>query len=103
MLMARFQPLTWFYDVVVEEDGIRFVVLGKLTIHFLGRDRIEEIEEVGVASIGSVSAFNFKNRFLARSFMVRLKRGWYARQVLITPADAEQFEAWAKRHGASIK
>lgn len=101
--MARFQPLTWLYDVIVEDDGIRFVVFKKLTVHFLERDRIEEVVEVGVASIGSISAFNFKSRFLARSFMVRLKRGWFARQVLITPADAERFEAWVRRHGIGVR
>lgn len=101
--MAGFQPLTWLYDVIVEDDGIRFVVLRKVTVHFVDRDRIEEIKEIGVASIGSISALNFKSRFLARSFMVRLKRGWFARQILITPADARQFEAWVSQHGIGAK
>jgi len=102
-LMSGFHPFVWLYDVIVEDDGLRFVVFRKVTVCFVGRENIEKVMEIGPVSIGALSAFNFKNRFLARSFMIRLKRGWFARQVLITPADARQFEAWAGQHGISVK
>ncbi|MBT2745864.1 MULTISPECIES: hypothetical protein [unclassified Lysobacter] len=63
-----------------------WVILAKVR----SRD-IERVDEIGVVSIGSLSAFNFKNRFMSRAFMIKFKHGWFARQVLITPEDAEQW------------
>lgn len=95
-------PLPLLYDALIEEDQLRFVLLRGLTVARVKCDNIERIDEIGVVSIGAFTAFNFKNRFMGRTFMIRFKRGWFARLVLITPKDPERFVAWAREHGVPM-
>ncbi|MFK3646895.1 hypothetical protein ACI2IY_00465 [Lysobacter enzymogenes] len=98
-LLMGLQPLPLLYDVLIEGDRLRFVLFRQLTVGKVKSEDIERVDEIGTISIGSFAALNFKNRFMARAFMVGFKRAWLARQVLITPEDAERFVQWARKHG----
>lgn len=96
-MLMEFQPLPMLYDVLVEEDGLRFVLFRWMTVAKVKGDDIERVDEIGLVSIGSLASFNFKNRFMSRTFMIRFKRAWFARQVLITPEDAGPFVDWVRK------
>jgi len=94
--------LSWLYDINLDPSGIRFVLFGFLTIHVLKPDNIESVTEIGRTSIGSLTAYNFKNRFLARTFLIQTRRGWFTRRVLVTPKSPSTFTEWLKEHGVEV-
>ena len=101
--MKSFTFLSWLYDVNLAEQGIHFTLLGFWTIYLLKPSNIESITEIGKASIGALNAYNFKNRFFARCFLIKIKRGWFAKKVLITPKSADEFIAWSRLNGLDLK
>ena len=101
--MKAFTFLSWLYDVRLDEQGIRFILLRFWTIYLLKPCNIESITEIGMASIGAWNAYNFKNRFFARCFMINIRRGWFARKVLITPKSADEFVAWSRLNSIDLR
>ena len=93
--------LAWLYDVVLDENCIRFVLFRFLTVYRLKPDNLESVVEIDALSPGALNAYNFKNRFLARSFQLSLRRGWFARRLLITPKDPDTFFQWLRIHGVN--
>lgn len=91
----------FFYDAIPDESGIRFVILRFWKIHHLKYPDIESVSELGKWSAHSLTAFNFKNRLLARSFLITTKSGWFIRKVLVTPADPTAFLSLAAAGGVT--
>lgn len=83
--------LSWHYDMKIETQGIRFILFGIWTLYVLRAENIEYATEIGRISPGSWNAYNFKNRFFARSFMIVLRNGWFARKILVTPKTPSEF------------
>jgi hypothetical protein len=92
----------WLYDYRLDGDSISFVLLRAWTVHVMAATDIDTVREVGYFSIGAWNAYNLKNRFSARTFMLTLRRGWFARKLLLTPADPAAFTNWCVRHNLSI-
>ena len=97
--MKPISLFSWLYDVILDARGIRFVLLRVWTIHLLKIENIESITEINQASFGSLNAYNFKNRLFARSYLIKTKRGWFARKILITPKDPDEFLVWSRGKG----
>ena len=52
-----------------------------------------EIESVGIQRGwgGGLFAYNFKNRLFKTAFLIRKRKGWFTRRILVTPAsDSER-------------
>lgn len=94
--------LSWLYDAKVDALGIRFVLFSFWTVHHLRFENIEAVTEIGNASWGAFNAYNFKSRFFARSFMITMRHGWFARKVLITPHGPDGFLAMLRRHNVKL-
>lgn len=94
--------LSWLYDIRMDSDGIRFVLFRRLTAYQLRFENIEIVREVGRATLGALTAYNFKNRFLGRTFLLELKRGWFSRKVLVTPAQPDAFLDMLKTQGIPV-
>ncbi|WP_162043051.1 hypothetical protein [Undibacterium sp. YM2] len=94
---------SWLYDVEPDQSGIRFFLFRVWTVHHLDVDNIESVVETHPLLPGAWNAYNFKNRFLGRSFMLEKKRGWFTRRVLITPKDPDAFCAWVKLKNIDIR
>jgi hypothetical protein len=98
MQMRPIELLAWLYDIKQDKYGIRFVLFGFWTIHVLRFENIESVEEIGRFALGGLSAYNFKNRFLARTLIIKTRHGWFARKVLITPKEPDRFLDWLNAH-----
>ena len=98
----RFIMFAWLYDIKLDPSGIRFVLFRVLTIHVLKFDNIKSVTEIGPASIGCITAYNFKSRFLARSFMIETRHGRFTRKVLVTPKSPNTFIDWLREHEVPI-
>lgn len=94
--------LSWHYDMKIETQGIRFILFGIWTVYVLRAENIEYATEIERFSPGSWNAFNFKNRFFARSFMIALRNGWFARKILVTPKTPSEFLIWLNEHNVKI-
>jgi hypothetical protein len=95
--------LSWLYDIRLNKQGIRFVLFGFWTIYLLQPSNIKTITEIGSTSIGALNAYNFKNRFFARCFMIETKTGWFTRKILITPNNSNEFIAWLNLNGIEMQ
>lgn len=94
--------LSWLYDIRPDSDGIRFVLCRRVTLYRLRFENIKLVREVGRAALGSIAAYNFKNRFLARTFMIELKQGWFCQKLLVTPEHPDAFLDLLREHDISI-
>ena len=96
--MKPFPLLAWLYDIDIDDHGIGFVLLRFAVVHRLMFDNIERVTEIDQISMGSWSAYNFKNRLFARSFLIKKRRGWFTRKVLVTPNDPDAFITQLRQH-----
>ena len=94
--------LTWLYDVRLESEYLSFTLFRLWTVHVMAPADIEQVNEVGRFSPGAWAAYNFKNRLLARAFLITLRHGWFTRKVLVTPPDASAFLDWCITHNVSV-
>ncbi|CUI07509.1 hypothetical protein [Massilia antarctica] len=94
---------SWLYDVELCDTGIRFKLLQFLTVHILEFENIKSVDEIGQASPGSPSAYNFKNRIFARSFLIQTQHGWFVRKILVTPKIPNEFVVWLNEHGLAVE
>lgn len=94
--------LSWLYDIKLDSQGIRFVLFSVWTIYLLRFENIEAVKEISIFSIGPWNAYNFKNRFGNRSFLIETKQGWFARKVLVTPETSEEFISFLMNHHVKI-
>ena len=93
--------LSWLYDIKLDAKGIRFVLFSLWTVYLLPFENIKSVNEISNYSWGSLNAYNFKNRLFARSFMIEMHRGWFARKVLITPKYPSELLAYLREHAIS--
>ena len=101
--MKSLALLNWLYDTKLDAKGIRFGLFHRWMVHLLKAENIEAVSEIERRSIGAWNAYNFKNRFFARSFMIEAKHGWFARKLLISPKVPEEFVAWLREHHVEIR
>lgn len=78
--------LSWLYDIKLDIQGIRFVLFNVWTVYLLEFENIESVKQIGCFSLGSLTAYNFKNRLCNRSFLIEMRHGWFTHKVLVTPA-----------------
>ena len=100
--MKDIPSLCWLYDVALDEKGLRFVLFKFWTVYLLKFENIESVVEMGPITLSALAAYNFKNRFWARCFLITTKRGWFTRKVLITPKSPAEFLAWLKSNAAKV-
>lgn len=103
MPMKPLPLFAWLYDIAVDDAGIAFVLLRFAVVYRLQFQNIERVTEIGRASVGALSAYNFKSRLFARSFLVQARRGWFARKVLVTPDDPDTFITQLRRHSVDVR
>ena len=97
--MKSIEFFPWVYDIKIDSKGIIFVIFHFWTIYLLSFENIKSVNEISYLSRGSWSAYNFKNRFLSRSFILELHHGWFARKVLVTPKEPADFLAHLRANG----
>lgn len=93
--------LSFLYDLEVVERGIRLFLFRRLTIHVIEFDNIRCVTEVGRLTAFPINAYNYKNRFGARTFALALRRGWFAQLILVTPKMPEAFLCALRKHGVA--
>jgi hypothetical protein len=92
----------WFLDISIEETGIRFLLCRRYTIHHLRIENIESITKVGrfyYMYSRMLDVLDLQNRFLAQPYLIKTKRGWFARKILVTPDERDDILEWAREHG----
>ncbi|MBI5695635.1 MAG: hypothetical protein HZC51_07850 [Nitrospirae bacterium] len=89
-LSWRYDALSYIYDAKLRDYGIDFVLLSYLKVYTLKFSNIEHVKDVGGGYL-CLNVFNFKNRFFHTTFLIRKKKGWIIRQLLITPSDSNAF------------
>ena len=101
--MKPFPLFARLYDIAVDDASIAFVLLGIVVVHQLPFRDVECVTEIGRASIGALSAYNFKSRLFVRSFLVQSRRRWFARHVLLTPKDPDVVIARLRQLGVNLR
>jgi hypothetical protein len=90
------------YDISPCAQGITFTLFGIFPIHKLRFDNIKSVREIKWYSLGSATAYNFKNRLFARAFFIETYHGWFARKLLVTPKSADDFIAYMTQHNIDV-
>jgi hypothetical protein len=101
--MKSLSLLTWLYDIDINRRGIAFVLLRILVIHRLPFEGIKRVIEIRHTSLGSISAYNFKNRLFARSFLIQTRSGWFTQKILVTPKNPQEFLEKLREHSIDIQ
>jgi hypothetical protein len=86
LAIYRLGILSYLYDARVEEDGINFLVFC-CPVWKLDYTNILCVREEKWLKLSNMSAVSFRNRLSCRAFVIVKKKGWYARKIIITPAD----------------
>ena len=97
----KLDALAFIYDTRVARDGIEFVLFTFLNIYLLPFANIEHVEEVK-GSYLLLFAYNFKNRLFHRTFLIKKKRGFFTKRVLVTPHDPDEFAALLASAGVRV-
>ena len=86
----KLEIVSYIYDVRLTADGIEFCLFRMLVMHRLP---YSEIESVGIQKGwgGGLFAYNFKNRLFKTAFLIRKRKGWFTRRILVTPASDSEF------------
>ena len=94
----KLEVVSYIYDVRLTADGIEFCLF---RFWIVRRLPYSEIESVGIQRGwgGGLFAYNFKNRLFKTAFLIRKRKGWFTRRILVTPAnDSEFLRALANAH-----
>ena len=94
----KLEVVSYIYAVRLTADGIEFCLL---KFWIVRRLPYSEIESVGIQrGWGSgLFTYNFKNRLFKTAFLIRKRKGWFTRRILVTPAsDSEFLRALANAH-----
>jgi len=97
----KLDALAFIYDARVAENGIEFVLFASLKVYLLSFANIEHVEEVKGGYL-LLFVYNFKNRLFRRTFLIKKKRGFFTRRVLVTPANPDEFAASLARAGVRV-
>ena len=86
----KLEIVSYIYDVRLTADGIEFCLFRIWVMHRLP---YSEIESVGIQKgwVGGLFAYNFKNRLFKTAFLIRKRKGWFTRRILVTPASDSEF------------
>ncbi|MDH6171012.1 hypothetical protein M2282_006193 [Variovorax boronicumulans] len=63
---------------------------------------IQEVAAVGRWRLAPFRCVDFQNRLFFKTFLVKLKRGFYEKNLLLTPENLQAFGALLTSHGVSI-
>ena len=102
VIAIKFEVIPWIYDVRLTARGIEFVLFSCMPVYVLTRENIEEIIETR-GGYKYLFAYNFKNRFFQRCFLIRKKKGLFTRTVLITPPNPSLFVDRLAQDGIFVK
>ena len=102
VVVIKFEVVPKVYDVRLSERGVEFVLFSCMPFYTLKFENIEEVVETR-GGYKYVFAYNFKNRFSQACFLIRKKKGFFTRQVLITPPNPSLFAEGLARAGVSVK
>jgi hypothetical protein len=97
ILVFRTGVLAYLYDARIGDDGLDFVLFSTFTLFTIPFSEITKVREVGFGGTLTLNAVNFCNRSLTKGFLIEKKSGWYARRVVITPADSAYFKTILSR------
>jgi hypothetical protein len=86
----KLEIVSYIYDVRLTADGIEFCLFRVWIVHHL---RYSEIESVRIQKGwgGGLFAYSFKNRLFKTAFLIRKRKGWFTRRILVTPASDSEF------------
>jgi hypothetical protein len=85
----KLEAITYIYDACPREGGIDFCLFRLWNIYFLPYAEIESVEVQ--PGWGSLFVYSFKNRLFSPSFLIKKKKGWFTKRILITPARSDEF------------
>jgi len=94
----KLEIVSYIYDVRLTTKGIEFCLFKVWIVHRLP---YSEIESIGIQKGwgDGLFAYNFKNRLFKTAFLIRKRKGWFTRRILVTPAsDSEFLGALADAH-----
>jgi hypothetical protein len=95
--------LPWLYDAIPGPSGIRFTRFIFFVTHNIPYQELEEVVEVARWRRAPVMSFDFQNRLFAKTYLLKSKRGLFWRNALITPKNAEGFQALLAKNGVTLK
>ena len=97
----KFDLISFIYDYTVQEDKIVFILFRTVTIYTLCFTDIDYVKETR-GGYSYFFAYNCKNRFFGKTFYTVKKTGFFARKLLITPADPTGFVTKLKSAGVKV-
>ena len=95
--------LGFVYDVRTASTGLEFVLASKFVVGKMPYDNIAKVVDVPAGGVLHLMAYNFKNRSGTGCFLVRQKRSWFARSILITPRNRNDFIAALRGAGVPVE
>lgn len=97
----KLDALAFIYDTRVARNGIEFVLFACLKVYLLPFANIEHVEEVK-GGYFLLFVYNFKNRLFRRTFLIKKKKGFFTKQVLVTPGNPDEFAASLANAGVRV-
>lgn len=102
-LIVKKSALAFIYDINISSNGLDFVLFSVWRVYALPFSDIEFVQEMKYGGFSALRAYNFKNRFFHRTFLIKKKKGFFARQVLVTPVDDVMFLRALANAGVKVK
>src|SRR5437667_5422271 len=94
----KLEIVSYVYDVRLTANGIEFCLFRIWIVHRLPYSGIESVD-IQRGWRGGLFTYNFKNRLFRTTFLIRKRKGWFTRRILVTPANESEFlRALANAH-----
>ena len=89
----KLDVVSYILDIRPTERGIEFRLFRFLRFYILPFSNIDHVEElVDGGFLSHPLAYNCKNRLFSKTYLIQKKKGFFTRQVLVTPADSNAFK-----------
>ena len=93
--------LAFVVDTKATEKGLEFVFLHCLRFCIVPYENISFVENAGMG-FPKFFAYNLKTRPLEKKYYLELKRGWFTRKLLISPAASEDLIGKLQKAGIQL-
>lgn len=100
--LVRVDFISYLIDYSAQESGIYFFLFTRIKFYCLTYENIEEAGEARFGGAFQFSAYNLKNRFYATTFYVKKRRGFFVRNILLTPRNGNDFRSHLERAGITV-
>jgi hypothetical protein len=90
------------YDIRTSREGIEFLFLSRFVVSTISYCDIEEVIEPVAGGFLHLTALNYRNRAGTGCFLIRKKHSWFAKSLVVTPANSDSFVRSLKDAGVPV-